>query len=85
MTESSDGFLISEKDLELRGAGEMFGKKQSGDEGFVLADLYEDMKILRCAKLEANSIIQNESGINSEIITELSKNLEKTSKYICFN
>ncbi|WP_459480667.1 ATP-dependent DNA helicase RecG [Clostridium saccharoperbutylacetonicum] len=85
MTESSDGFLISEKDLELRGAGEMFGKKQSGDEGFVLADLYEDMKILRCAKLEANSIIQNESGINSEIITELIKNLEKTSKYICFN
>ncbi|MFT8347857.1 ATP-dependent DNA helicase RecG [Clostridium saccharoperbutylacetonicum] len=85
MTESSDGFLISEKDLELRGAGEMFGKKQSGDEGFVLADIYEDMKILKCAKLEANSIIQNESGINSEIITELSKNLEKTSKYICFN
>ncbi|EKQ53993.1 MULTISPECIES: ATP-dependent DNA helicase RecG [unclassified Clostridium] len=85
MTECSDGFLISEKDLELRGAGEMFGKKQSGDEGFILADLYEDIKILRCAKLEANNILQNEFDTNREIINELSKSLEKSSKYICFN
>ncbi|WP_236895248.1 ATP-dependent DNA helicase RecG [Clostridium beijerinckii] len=85
MTECSDGFLISEKDLELRGAGEMFGKKQSGDEGFVLANLYDDMKILRCAKLEANNMLQNEFEVNREIINELSKNLEKSSKYICFN
>ncbi|MDR3598229.1 ATP-dependent DNA helicase RecG [Clostridium sp.] len=85
MTECSDGFLISEKDLELRGAGEMFGKKQSGDEGFVLANIYDDMNILRCAKLEANNILQDESDANIEIINELSKNLEKSSKYICFN
>ena len=85
MTECSDGFLISEKDLELRGAGEMFGRKQSGDEGFILADLYEDMKILKCAKFEASNIIKNQSELNREIINELSKNLEKSSKYICFN
>ncbi|RII35119.1 ATP-dependent DNA helicase RecG [Clostridium chromiireducens] len=85
MTECSDGFLISEKDLELRGAGEMFGKKQSGDEGFVLANLYDDIKILRCAKLEASNILQNEYDANKEIVNELSKNLEKSSKYICFN
>ncbi len=85
MTECSDGFLISEKDLELRGAGEMFGKKQSGDEGFVLANLYDDMNILKCAKLEANNILKDESDINIEIINEMSKNLEKSSKYICFN
>jgi ATP-dependent DNA helicase RecG len=85
MTECSDGFLISEKDLELRGAGEMFGKKQSGDEGFVLANLYDDMNILKCARLEASNILKDESNINIEIINELSKNLEKTSKYICFN
>lgn len=85
MTECSDGFLISEKDLELRGAGEMFGRKQSGDEGFILANLYDDIKILRCATLEANNIIKNESNANRELINELSKNLEKSSKYICFN
>jgi len=85
MTECSDGFLISEKDLELRGAGEMFGRKQSGDEGFILANLYDDIKILRCAKLEANNMLQNECDLNREIINEITKNLEKSSKYICFN
>ena len=85
MTECSDGFLISEKDLELRGAGEMFGRKQSGDEGFILANIYDDIKILRCAKIEANNMLQNEGDVNKEIINELSKNLEKSSKYICFN
>jgi ATP-dependent DNA helicase RecG len=85
MTECSDGFLISEKDLELRGAGEMFGRKQSGDEGFILANLYDDIRILRCAKIEANNILKNECDLNIEIINELSKNLEKSSKYICFN
>ena len=85
MTECSDGFLISEKDLELRGAGEMFGRKQSGDEGFILANLYDDIKILRCAKIEANNMLQNECELNREIINELSNNLEKSSKYICFN
>lgn len=85
MTECSDGFIISEKDLELRGAGEMFGKKQSGDEGFILANLYEDINMLRCAKLEANNILNNEYEKNKEMINELSKSLEKSSKYICFN
>lgn len=85
MTESTDGFLISEQDLKLRGAGEMFGRKQSGDEGFILANLYEDIKILRCAKLEANNILQNESDLNKRLISEIQKNLEKSSKYICFN
>jgi len=85
MTECSDGFLISERDLELRGAGEMFGRKQSGDEGFILANLYDDINILRCAKIEASNILKNQTDLNKEIINELGKNLEKSSKYICFN
>ena len=85
MVESSDGFLISEEDLKLRGAGEMFGRKQSGDEGFVLANLYDDMNILRCARMEANNILKNETDLNRELINEISKNLQKSSKYICFN
>ncbi len=85
MTESTDGFLISEQDLKLRGAGEMFGRKQSGDEGFILANIYDDINILRCARQEANNMIQNESYLNRELLYELQKNLEKSSKYICFN
>lgn len=85
MTESSDGFLISEQDLKLRGAGEMFGRKQSGDEGFALANLYEDINILRCAKQEAVNIIKDDSTVNRELVNEISRNLQRSSKYICFN
>lgn len=85
MTESSDGFLISEQDLKLRGAGEMFGRKQSGDAGFALANLYEDINILRCAKQEAVNIIKDDSTVNMELVNEISRNLQRSSKYICFN
>ena len=85
MTESSDGFLISEQDLKLRGAGEMFGRKQSGDAGFTLANLYDDINILRCAKQEAANVLKDDSPINRELVNEISKNLERSSKYICFN
>ena len=47
MTSSTDGFYISEQDLKLRGSGEMFGMKQSGDEGLILANIYEDINILK--------------------------------------
>lgn len=85
MTESSDGFLISEQDLKLRGAGEMFGMRQSGDAGFALANLYDDINILRCAKMEANNILKDDSIIHRELVNEISKNLQRSSKYICFN
>ena len=46
---SNDGFEIAEKDLELRGPGELTGYRQSGDLGFLIADLYEDSDMLRLA------------------------------------
>ena len=85
MTESTDGFYISEQDLKLRGSGEMFGMKQSGAEGLLLADIYEDMDILRCARSEAKRILENITNENKRMIYEISKGLEKSSKYICFN
>lgn len=85
MTESTDGFYISEQDLKLRGSGEMFGMKQSGTEGLLLADIYEDMDILRCARGEAKAILDNVTEENKRMIYEVSMALEKSSKYICFN
>lgn len=85
LTESTDGFYISEQDLKIRGSGEMFGMRQSGDEGFLLADLYNDMKILMKARMEANNILINETEKNKLLIREIKNNLEKSSKYICFN
>lgn len=85
MTESSDGFFIADQDLKMRGTGEVFGKRQSGDAGFILADIYEDINILRCAKNEAVELIKNRDEKNYELINEILKNLQKNSKYICFN
>lgn len=47
LEESEDGFYISEKDFELRGAGDLFGVKQSGDMFFKIANLNKDFKILK--------------------------------------
>lgn len=47
LEESEDGFYISEKDFELRGAGDLFGVKQSGDMIFKIANLNKDFKILK--------------------------------------
>ena len=45
MCETNDGFIISEKDLELRGAGDFFGTMQHGIPEFKIANLFEDIEI----------------------------------------
>lgn len=55
LEESEDGFYISEKDFELRGAGDLFGVKQSGDMVFKIANLNKDFKILKkCSEESLN-------------------------------
>ena len=55
LEESEDGFYISEKDFELRGAGDLFGVKQSGDMVFKIANLNKDFKILKkCSEDSSN-------------------------------
>jgi ATP-dependent DNA helicase RecG len=49
----TDGFALAEKDLELRGPGEMFGARQSGLPPFKVADLMRDRDLLRLAKEDA--------------------------------
>lgn len=50
LSESNDGFYITEKDYELRGEGDLFGVKQSGDMSFKVSDLRKDIKILLQAR-----------------------------------
>ena len=57
MTSSTDGFVISQKDLEMRGPGELFGKRQSGLPEFKVADIVEDELALEAARYEAGLII----------------------------
>jgi ATP-dependent DNA helicase RecG len=60
MTETNDGFKISEEDFRLRGQGDLFGVKQSGDMTFKMADLKKDFKILMQAKEDAEIFMKND-------------------------
>lgn len=57
MTETNDGFVLSEKDLELRGPGDFFGKKQSGLPEFKVADMVHDYRTLETARKDAMELI----------------------------
>ena len=55
---SNDGFYIAEEDMKLRGGGDFFGTRQSGTVDFRVGDLFENMDIMRYAKVEADAILQ---------------------------
>lgn len=60
---TNDGFKIAEEDLKLRGPGDMFGLRQSGDVRFVLADIYTDSGLLKKASDEASRIIATDPAL----------------------
>lgn len=61
MTETTDGFVLSEKDLELRGAGDLFGSKQSGAPEFKVGDIIGDFGALEAARNEAALLVNQEA------------------------
>ncbi|OCS87633.1 ATP-dependent DNA helicase RecG [Caryophanon tenue] len=61
MTETNDGFKLAEKDLELRGPGDFFGKKQSGLPDFKVADLVHDYRALEVARQHAAELVQQDA------------------------
>lgn len=66
MTESEDGFVISEKDLKLRGPGEFFGIRQHGLPELKIADLYKDMAILKEAQSAAAELLKKDRFLEAE-------------------
>ncbi len=66
MCNTNDGFVISEKDLELRGSGDFFGTMQHGLPEFKIANLFEDMPILKSAQSVAMKILQEDPKLETE-------------------
>lgn len=59
LVESSDGFYISEEDFKMRGEGDLFGTRQSGDMVFKIANLKTDMRLLTNANIDSQEFIKN--------------------------
>jgi ATP-dependent DNA helicase RecG len=78
MTETTNGFVLSEKDLELRGPGEVFGFRQSGLPQFLIADLVNDANVLEVARDEANQIWQVEDWREQPAFAPLATTLKPT-------
>ena len=66
MCETNDGFLISQKDLELRGSGDFFGTMQHGIPDFKIANLFTDMDMLKLAQEAAISILNNDAKLKNK-------------------
>jgi len=85
ITKSNDGFYIAEEDLKLRGSGEIFGMNQHGEDGFSLANLIEDIDILKVASNEARILVKSNKEEDIIIKNKIIAKLKETSKLICFN
>lgn len=66
MCETNDGFIISQKDLELRGSGDFFGTAQHGIPEFKISNLFIDMEILKLAQEAAISIVDKDKRLEKE-------------------
>ena len=66
MKETNDGFIISEKDLELRGTGEFFGTKQHGIPEFKVANLFQDIDILKKVQNLSIKILEEDQKLEKK-------------------
>jgi len=68
MRETNDGFVIAEKDLELRGPGELLGTRQTGLAGFRIADLARDANLLPDVHALAERLLQEQPGLADRVV-----------------
>jgi ATP-dependent DNA helicase RecG len=76
LEESNDGFYISEKDLEMRKEGDLFGTRQSGVMTFNLANLYRDGKILFQAKKDCEEFIKENKYVDNPYYSDIIKEIK---------
>ena len=79
LVNSNNGFVISEEDFKMRGSGDLFGLKQSGDMIFKIADLKRDFKTLTMAKKDSDWFLDN---FNLEDYKDIYELLSEDKKYV---
>lgn len=79
MERTNDGFEISEEDFKLRGHGDLFGTKQSGDMSFKIASIRQDYKILIQAKKDSLEYLQDKSTDQDELKIQLIESINRNS------
>jgi len=77
MQKSNDGFVISEKDLELRGPGEFFGTRQHGIPEFKVANLFTDMPILKLAGKASKELLEKDPNLLLEENLPIRQKIDK--------
>ncbi len=84
LNHSNDGFKIAEEDLKLRGPGDLFGIRQSGDLDFKLADIYQDAELLKKISVSVDRLLC-EGGLERESCAPLRRYLnENAGNFIDF-
>ncbi|WP_028398976.1 ATP-dependent DNA helicase RecG [Ectobacillus panaciterrae] len=81
MTETNDGFVLSEKDLELRGPGDFFGSKQSGLPEFKVADMVHDYRALETARSDAALLVESRAFWEEPQYAHLRRYLDDTGVF----
>ena len=75
LNNSNDGFYIASEDLKLRGPGDFFGIRQSGDIVFQLADIYQDAAVLAEASAAVKEILEDDCELEKEENTVLRRQM----------
>ena len=77
LNRSNDGFYIASEDLKLRGPGDIFGMRQSGDMEFKLADIFTDANILKSVSEEVNRLLDGDPELEEEEHSQLKRKLDE--------